>query len=69
MNYRNHSNRCRHGFCLTSVGCERCGVKPDKVAARRLRRPDTHASPVSAQGYGLSETRGRGNRNAVGGGQ
>lgn len=69
MNYRYHSTRCRHGFCLASVGCETCGVKPNEVDARRLRRAETHiVNPPSAHGYAVDETRGRGNRNAARGG-
>lgn len=66
MNYRYRSERCRHGLCLLSVGCEVCGVKADRKASAKLRRASERkvALPRTAEGYGLTETRGRGNNNA-----
>ena len=32
------SVRCRHGFCLETVGCEQCGAKVLYGASSHLRR-------------------------------
>lgn len=71
MNYRNRSVRCVHKMCLTTVGCEECGIKPKRGAGYHLRRPETHAAPrVVPSGYNAAGKRsGEGNSNATGGGR
>lgn len=67
MNYRYHSTRCRHGMCLETVGCDTCGVKVKEAAGAHLRRADTRSRGglgEGADGYGMTESRGRGNSNA-----
>lgn len=70
-NYVYRSERCRHGFCKTTIGCEKCGIKVKRGAGHKLRRATDRrtATPRHAEGYALNERRGRGNRNAVGGGE
>jgi hypothetical protein len=62
------SNRCKHGMCLTTVGCDTCGVTVPERAGAHLRRADERrANSVRApDGYGNSDGRRRqqGNNNA-----
>lgn len=66
MTQRNHSTRCRHGFCTVTVGCEACGIKKDAVLSRKLRKSTVRNRNEVPQGYGNTEGRksGDGNSNA-----
>ena len=40
----NRSIRCKHGFCLETVGCDQCKVKTSDAASSHLRRANERAS-------------------------
>lgn len=53
------SVRCEHGFCLATVGCEQCGVRPGRrAAAHLLRVPDPKRLPNPSVPEGYDNTAG-----------
>ena len=61
------SVRCKHGFCLETVGCPDCGVRVLYGASSHLRRADERrAIGKRAQVLAKPHGPGFGNRNAAG---
>ena len=61
------SVRCKHGFCLETVGCEQCAVKVLYGAGSHLRRAACRAvvgrkAPATYKGQGATAMHGNSNR-------